>query len=226
MDVNVLNSKWVICSTITLRHLSLAEALAQMSGLGVTEIDLAALPGVCDQVPYLPEDAAVAQVAAVVQGSRLSVRSVNADVGDLSRPLTPAEQDKRLANVDQLVGPCRAIGAAGFGLPNGARDRDPIADLDDDLDRVADSLSSWSTATSPMRDPAAPAAAVYLNSLLRVPTRLWRARSSSWQIRTRRRPRPRSGSDLRSEPCRADRSRTSLPRRRRSPGSPAARRPD
>ena len=39
------------CSTISFRHQRLPEALATISALGFTEIDLGALPGVCDHVP-------------------------------------------------------------------------------------------------------------------------------------------------------------------------------
>ena len=41
------------CSTISFRHQPLPEALATIAGLGFTEIDLGALPGVCDHVPYV-----------------------------------------------------------------------------------------------------------------------------------------------------------------------------
>ena len=49
---NTLDPGRVICSTITLRHLPLDQALATINKLGFTEIDLGALPGVCDHVPY------------------------------------------------------------------------------------------------------------------------------------------------------------------------------
>ena len=39
------------CSTISFRHQALPQALATIAGLGFTEIDLGALPGVCDHVP-------------------------------------------------------------------------------------------------------------------------------------------------------------------------------
>jgi sugar phosphate isomerase/epimerase len=140
MDNDVLNSDRVICSTITLRHLPLAEALAEIRALGFTEIDLGALPGVCDHVPYVLDDAAVAEVAATVRASGLTVRSVNADVGDLNRPLSPTEQQARLAHADKLIALCVAIGATGLVLPNGAQQHEPITDLDSDLDLVAAQL--------------------------------------------------------------------------------------
>ncbi len=53
----------VICSTITLRHLPLDQALTTIAALGFAEIDLGALPGVCDHVPYDLTEEAVEQVA-------------------------------------------------------------------------------------------------------------------------------------------------------------------
>ena len=41
------------CSTISFRHLDLDEALSWIAALGFTSIDLGALPGVCDHVPYV-----------------------------------------------------------------------------------------------------------------------------------------------------------------------------
>ena len=57
------------CSTISFRHLDLANALAWISELGFTTIDLGALPGVCDHVPYVLDPAAVSSVAATVTSS-------------------------------------------------------------------------------------------------------------------------------------------------------------
>ena len=139
---DLLNSHRVICSTITLRHLPLAEALAEIGRLGFTEIDLGALPGVCDHVPYVLDDEAVAAVADTVRASGLTVRSVNADVGDLNRPLTEDEQAARFAHVDRLIALCRAIGATGLVLPNGAQDHEPIVDLDGDLELVVSQLAA------------------------------------------------------------------------------------
>ena len=75
------------CSTISFRHLDLAAALATIADLGFAEIDLGALPGVCDHVPYVLDAAAVAAVAAAVRASGLRVRSVNGDIGDLNELL-------------------------------------------------------------------------------------------------------------------------------------------
>ena len=75
------------CSTISFRHQPLPEALATIAGLGFTEIDLGALPGVCDHVPYVLDMTAVEDVARTVIASGLQVRSINGDIGDLNVPL-------------------------------------------------------------------------------------------------------------------------------------------
>jgi sugar phosphate isomerase/epimerase len=62
------------CSTITFRHLDLEMALAWIAQLGFRRIDLGALPGVCDHVPYDLTPRAVASVAATVRSSGLRVR--------------------------------------------------------------------------------------------------------------------------------------------------------
>ena len=77
------------CSTISFRHQPLPQALATIAGLGFAEIDLGALPGVCDHVPYVLDDAAVADVAATVAASGLRVRSINGDIGDLNAVSPP-----------------------------------------------------------------------------------------------------------------------------------------
>ena len=132
----------VICSTITLRHLPLEEALRVIAGLGFTEIDLGALPGVCDHVPYELTSDAVKEVAEVVRASGLAVRSVNADIGDLNRRLDAQETAERRQHLLRLIDLCQAIGSTGLVLPNGALQHEPIVSLEDDLDLVADQLSS------------------------------------------------------------------------------------
>lgn len=137
-----LNPDRVICSTITLRHLPLTEALTTITGLGFTEVDLGALPGVCDHVPYELTPNAVREVAEEVRRSGLRVRSVNADVGDLNVPLGPAEAAERREHTQRLIELCQALYSTALVLPNGALQHDPIVTLDADLALVAEQLTS------------------------------------------------------------------------------------
>ncbi|HET9871430.1 MAG TPA: sugar phosphate isomerase/epimerase [Propionibacteriaceae bacterium] len=137
-----LNPDRLICSSITLRHLPLEEALPAIAKLGFTEIDLGALPGVCDHVPYELTSAAVRNVADTVRQSGLTVRSVNADVGDLNRPLDAQQTLDRHEHVQRLIELCKAVGSTGLVLPNGAQQHEPFVSLDDDLALVAEQLVS------------------------------------------------------------------------------------
>ncbi|MFS0899919.1 sugar phosphate isomerase/epimerase family protein [Mycolicibacterium litorale] len=89
---------------------------------------------------YVLDEAAVADVAAVVSASGLRVRSINGDIGDLNAPLTAAEQRARARHLDMLVALAGATGARAVVLPCGALDHQPLSSLADDLDRVADEL--------------------------------------------------------------------------------------
>jgi sugar phosphate isomerase/epimerase len=132
----------VICSTITLRYLPLDKALEIIAGLGFSEIDLGALPGVCDHVPYELTSDAVREVADVVNRSGLAVRSVNADVGDLNRPLDESGTAERAEHAKRLIELCQSIDSTALVLPNGAQQHDPIVSLEDDLALVASQLST------------------------------------------------------------------------------------
>ena len=83
------------CSSISFRHQELDAALRTITDLGFEEIDLGALPGVCNHVPYELDAAAVAAVSAEVAGSGLRVRSVNGDIGDLNAVLDAGQQAGR-----------------------------------------------------------------------------------------------------------------------------------
>lgn len=128
------------CSTISFRHLPLDAALAWISQLHFREIDLGALPGVCDHVPVHLDPAAVATVTGIVNAHRPRVRSVNGDIGDLNRPLEPAARAARDHHLDMLLGLAAATGAQALVLPCGALDHQPVESLDADLDRVAAEL--------------------------------------------------------------------------------------
>ena len=56
--INDMFSPRLGCSSISFRHLPLPEALRTMRERGFREIDLGALPGVCDHVPYVLDDGA------------------------------------------------------------------------------------------------------------------------------------------------------------------------
>ncbi|MCZ8382168.1 sugar phosphate isomerase/epimerase [Mycobacterium sp. CPCC 205372] len=128
------------CSTISFRHLDLEMALTWIRQLGFRGIDLGALPGVCDHVPYELDATAVASVIATVRSSRLLVRSINGDVGDLNLPLDADGRRNREAHLDALLSLTAGTGAQALVLPCGALARTPLRSLDDDLDLVAAEL--------------------------------------------------------------------------------------
>jgi sugar phosphate isomerase/epimerase len=130
------------CSTITFRHLGLADALKTIAGLGFVEIDLGALPGVCDHVPQVLDADAVDDVAAVVRASGLAVRSINADIGDLNSPLNNTARAERSRHLKMLVALAVATGSRALVLPCGALDHVPVRTLDADLDLVAAELAA------------------------------------------------------------------------------------
>jgi sugar phosphate isomerase/epimerase len=128
------------CSTISFRHVALDRALAQIAELGFATIDLGALPGVCDHVPYVLDASAVKTVAATVTASGLRVRSINGDIGDLNRPLDVPGRADRDRHLDTLLTLAAAIGARALVMPCGALAHTPVRSLDDDLDLVAAEL--------------------------------------------------------------------------------------
>ncbi|WP_433874922.1 sugar phosphate isomerase/epimerase family protein [Sinomonas atrocyanea] len=130
------------CSSISFRHLPLAEALATMAELGFEEIDLGALPGVCDHVPFELTAHDAGRVAEAVSAAGLRVRSVNGDIGGLNVPLDAAAQAARAGHLDRLVGLTVAFGARALVLPCGALSPEPVRSLGEDLDLVAAQLSA------------------------------------------------------------------------------------
>jgi sugar phosphate isomerase/epimerase len=129
------------CSSITFRKLPRADALATIAELGFTRIDLGALPGVCDHVPFEITPADIAAVVADVRVSGLTVTSVNGDVGDLNVPLTGAAAGARADHLERLLELTAALDAQALVLPCGAQDRTPRVDLETDLDVVAAALN-------------------------------------------------------------------------------------
>jgi sugar phosphate isomerase/epimerase len=130
------------CSTISFRHLALDNALAQIAALGFQTIDLGALPGVCDHVPYVLDAWAVNTVAVTVTASRLRVRSINGDIGDLNRPLDAVGRAARDRHLEALLTLAATIGAQALVLPCGALSHSPLRSLDDDLYLVAAELTA------------------------------------------------------------------------------------
>ena len=131
------------CSTISFRAHPLHRALDMINELGFAEIDLGALPGVCDHVPYDLTADAVDQVSAEIIASGLLVRSVNGDVGDLNDDLDADARRVRDQHLTRLLQLTSRIGAQALVLPCGAIDHQPRrAGLDEDLDVVADELNA------------------------------------------------------------------------------------
>jgi sugar phosphate isomerase/epimerase len=128
------------CSTITFRHRPLDEALSRIRELGFAEIDLGALPGVCDHVPKVLDKPGIRAVAADVKASGLSVRSINADVGDLNEPIGAIEQDARDLHVAALIELAHEVGSGAIVLPCGRQNFTPIIEENADLDLVANQL--------------------------------------------------------------------------------------
>lgn len=139
----------VICSTISFRRLPLDAALREISGLGFSGVDLGALPGVCDHVPYELTADAVAGVAATLKASRLAVRSINADIGDLNRPVGPEGRKSRDEHLDKLLDLATQVGAPAIVLPCGSQRHDPIRDVAADIALVADELDHAAQLAAP-----------------------------------------------------------------------------
>lgn len=128
------------CSSISFRHQDLPTALRTIAELGFDEIDLGALPGVCDHVPYDLDAAAVAAVTAEVAASGLRVRSVNGDIGDLNAVLDAGTQSARDRHLDALLSLAAGTGARALVLPCGALSHDPVHSIGEDLDAIAAQL--------------------------------------------------------------------------------------
>ncbi|MGO4472388.1 sugar phosphate isomerase/epimerase family protein [Arthrobacter sp. M-10] len=128
------------CSSISFRHQDLPAALRTIGGLGFEEIDLGALPGVCDHVPYELDSDAVSAVTAEVVASGLRVRSVNGDIGDLNAALDAGQRAARESHLDALLTLTANTGAKALVLPCGALSHDPVRGLDEDLDTIAAQL--------------------------------------------------------------------------------------
>lgn len=128
------------CSTISFRHEGLPSALETIAGLGFEEIDLGALPGVCNHVPYDLDNDAVSAVTADVAASGLLVRSVNGDIGDLNAVLDGKGRAAREGHLEALLTLTANTGSKALVLPCGALDHDPVRSIEEDLDSIAHEL--------------------------------------------------------------------------------------
>jgi sugar phosphate isomerase/epimerase len=128
------------CSSISFRHQPLGKALETMREAGFEEIDLGALPGVCDHVPFVLDEAAVDEVGKEVLASGLRVRSVNGDIGDLNAVLDDEQRKTRAVHLQRLLQLTVEVGAKALVLPCGALDHEPVRSLEEDLDAVATEL--------------------------------------------------------------------------------------
>jgi len=66
---------------------------------------------------------------------------VNADIGDLNRPLDPNEVVERRQHAERLIELSVAIGSKALVLPNGAQSHEPIRSFTDDLALVAEQIA-------------------------------------------------------------------------------------
>lgn len=118
----------IAVSTITFRFRPFEEALALIASLGAEEIDLGALPGVCDHVP-VPFTGDPAAVAAQVAGHGLRATGLNADVGALNDPALSDEAIR--ATAAPLIALSVATGA-DLILPAGGQSHEPFVSEDAD----------------------------------------------------------------------------------------------
>jgi sugar phosphate isomerase/epimerase len=128
------------CSSISFRHQTLPDALRSLADLGFEEIDLGALPGVCNHVPYGLDAGAVTAVSSHVAASGLRVRSVNGDIGDLNTVLDAGGRAVRERHLDALLTLTASTGGKALVLPCGALSHEPIRGTSEDLDTIAAQL--------------------------------------------------------------------------------------
>lgn len=128
------------CSSISFRHMDLGSALRTIRSLGFEEIDLGALPGVCDHVPYDLSAGAVTAVTEEVAASGLRVRSVNGDIGNLNAVLDASQKAARERHLKALLTLTANTGARALVLPCGALGHDAVRGVDEDLDAIAAQL--------------------------------------------------------------------------------------
>ncbi|MFP3713377.1 sugar phosphate isomerase/epimerase family protein [Puerhibacterium sp. TATVAM-FAB25] len=123
-------------STITFRFRPFEEAVRLIGATGADEVDLGALPGVCDHVP-VPFTGDPQDYVAALERHGLRAGAVNGDVGPLNDPALDAET--LTATALPLVRLAAATGGALI-LPGGGQSWDPYVDEDADIERIAANL--------------------------------------------------------------------------------------
>ena len=128
------------CSTISSQAWTLPGALVDISGQGFGEIDLGALPGVCDHVPTSLPPELVDVLADQILASGLAVRLINADVAGMNDPgLDAAAIQRRLRTLVDLAG---AVGTSTIMLACGRQGTEPRTELSRDIATVARTLTA------------------------------------------------------------------------------------
>ena len=128
------------CSTISFRAWTLPGALAEISGQGFGEIDLGALPGVCDHVPTPLPPELVDVLADQILASGLAVRLINADVAGMNDPgLDAAAIQRRLRTLVDLAG---AVGTSTIMLACGRQGTELRTELSRAIATVARTLTA------------------------------------------------------------------------------------
>jgi sugar phosphate isomerase/epimerase len=116
-------------STISFRFRPFDEALRIIAGIGASEIDLGAIPDVCDHVP-VPFTGSPIDYAEALAAHGLSAGAVNADVGPLNDPNL---SDAAIAELAQPLIELAAATGAVLILPCGAQDWATIVSEEADL---------------------------------------------------------------------------------------------
>jgi sugar phosphate isomerase/epimerase len=133
---HLVDCRRLSCSTICFRNFPLPEALDAIADLGLTHVDLAALPGFCPHFDFVTasrdEERAFVDL---VRRSGLSVHTFTTFVGHPNDP--SARLDVLLQAARRNIRVARELGAHGITFTCGQyrpRDRHPVAD---DIDTVA-----------------------------------------------------------------------------------------
>jgi predicted dehydrogenase/sugar phosphate isomerase/epimerase len=103
------------CSLLTFRKLELWSAVEQVRALGFTALDVAAVPGFCDQVDVLAGAAPFEELAWRLADAGLRVSSVNAHPGDVAGP----DHLGVTRSVRASLAAARALGAKVLTIPPG-----------------------------------------------------------------------------------------------------------